>query len=137
MYNLIMELDIQKILTEIEKDVSLDELNLRESQFRLPAIKHKYAGILIRAKIQMVVLQKNYETTKRDNAKKIKEGSPVKLSSNAIDDVADDLPSVKKIKEEMANLKLLIELLEKTEKTLSSMTYDIKNIIEIQKLETT
>ena len=132
-----MELDIQKILSEIEKDVSLDELNLREMQFKLPAIKHKYAGIHIRAKIQMTVLQKNYETTKRENAKKIKETSPVKLSSNAIDGVADDLPSVKKIKEEIANLKLLIELLEKTEKTLSSMTYDIKNIIEIQKLETT
>jgi len=37
----------------------------------------------------------------------------------------------KKIKEE----KFLIELLEKTEKTFSSLTYDIKNIVEIMKLE--
>jgi deoxycytidine triphosphate deaminase len=33
--------------------------------------------------------------------------------------------------------KLSIELLEKTEKTLSSTTYDIKNLIEIMKLEMT
>ena len=34
-------------------------------------------------------------------------------------------------------LELIIELLEKSEKTLSSASYDLKNIIEIIKLETT
>jgi hypothetical protein len=32
---------------------------------------------------------------------------------------------------------LIIEYLEKVEKVLSSITYDIKNIVEIMKLETT
>ena len=31
---------------------------------------------------------------------------------------------------------LIIELLEKTEKTFSSLSFDIKNIVEIMKMET-
>ncbi len=113
-----MELDVQKILKEIEKDVSLDELNLREMQFKLPAIKHKYAGLLIRAKIELSNLQKNYENTKKENAKKIRETSPVKLTTNTVDDVAEDFPSVKKFRDEIENLKILIEMHEKNEKKI-------------------
>jgi hypothetical protein len=132
-----MELDLGKILSEIEKDVSLDEINLREVQFKLPALKHKYVGMLVRAKIELSSKQKMLEDTKLDLVKKIKESSPVKLSPATLEETAEKLPNYKKIKDDITNLKLMIELLEKTEKTLSSMTFDIKNIIEIQKLETT
>ena len=37
----------------------------------------------------------------------------------------------------MKQLELIVELLEKSEKTLSSASYDLKNIIDIIKLETT
>jgi len=67
----------------------------------------------------------------------IKEKSPIKLAPNTLYDTASELPNLKKIRSEIEEMELLITLLEKTEKTLASMTYDIKNIIEIQKLETT
>jgi len=132
-----MELDIKKILEDIEKDVKIDELNVREVQFKLPAIKHKYTGILIRAKIDLNNKRKVLEDHRKQVIDQIKEKSHVKLTPNTLHDTANEVGSVKKIKEEIEQLELLITLLEKTEKTLSSMTYDIKNIIEIQKLETT
>jgi len=132
-----MEFNIQKILIEIEKDVAVDELNLREVQFKLPAIKHKYAGLLIRSKIELNNKKKELDEQRKSAVEQIKEKSPVKLAPNTLFDTANELPNLKKIRSEIEEIDLLITLLEKTEKTLSSMTYDIKNIIEIQKLETT
>jgi len=130
-------MDIKKLISEIEADTKVDELNLREVQFKLPAIKHKYAGMLIRAKIELNEKKKKYEESKKSLVKKIKDSSPVKLTLNVMNDAADETPNLRNINDEIKNLQLVIELLEKTEKTIASMTFDIKNIIEIQKLETT
>jgi len=132
-----MELNLKKLMAEIEADTKLDELNLKEAQFKLPAIKHKYAGLLIRSKIELNEKLKKHSDTKKQLIKKIHDSSPVKLTPNAMSDAAEDAPSVKSINDEIKDLKLVIELLEKTEKILQSMTFDIKNIIELQKLETT
>lgn len=132
-----MDLDIKKILSEIEKDVIIDELNIKEVQFKLPALKHKYVGLLMRAKITLAEKYKELDITKKSVVEQLKEKSHVKLSPNTLSEAANDVGSIKKLKEEIEQLELLITLLEKTEKTLASMTYDIKNIIEIQKLETT
>jgi len=132
-----MELNISKILEEIEKDVLIDELNLKEVQFKLPALKHKYVGLLVRTKITLAEKQKELELHRKTVIDQIKEKSQVRLAPNTLTETANEVNSVKKIKEDIIQLELLITLLEKTEKTLSSMTYDIKNIIEIQKLETT
>jgi len=130
-------MDIKKLLSEIETDTKIDELNLREVQFKLPSLKHKYAGLLIRTKIELNEKKKEYEEVKKSLVKKIKETSPVKLTFNVLNDAAEDVPSLRNINDEIKNLQIIVELLEKTEKTFASMTYDIKNIIEIQKLETT
>jgi len=132
-----MELNISKILEEIEKDVLIDELNLKEVQFKLPALKHKYVSLLVRTKITLAEKQKELELHRKTVIDQIKEKSQVRLAPNTLTETANEVNSVKKIKEDIIQLELLITLLEKTEKTLSSMTYDIKNIIEIQKLETT
>lgn len=132
-----MELNIPNILEEIDKDVRVDELNLKEVQFKLPSLKHKYVGLLIRSKISLAEKQKELESHRKTIIDQIKEKSQVRLAPNTLTETANEVGSVKKLKEETEQLELLIILLEKTEKTLSSMTYDIKNIIEIQKLETT
>ena len=132
-----MEYNISSILAEIKEDVTVDELNLREVQFRLPAIKHKYAGLLIRSKIELNNKKKELDEQRKSAVEQIKEKSPIKLAPNTLYDTASELPNLKKIRSEIEEMELLITLLEKTEKTLASMTYDIKNIIEIQKLETT
>jgi hypothetical protein len=43
--------------------------------------------------------------------------------------------SVVTINKSISNLEIVIEFLEKTDKTLSSMTFDIRNLTELMKLE--
>jgi len=68
--------------------------------------------------------------------KSIQEQSTVRLSVPAAEKVAWNTEPIKKINSEIAEHELLIEFLEKVEKIMSGISYDIKNIIEIQKLET-
>ena len=62
--------------------------------------------------------------------------TPIKLFS--IDSTTNGKAEEKRIQTQIKRkeLKLVVEFLEKTEKTLSSITFDIKNIVEIIKLET-
>jgi len=130
-------MDLDKLLKEIEEDLKVDEFSLKDKQIRLPSIKHKYAGILVRAKIEQVELLKTKEKVKKELISSLIEKSPVKVANVIAEKSVEDTSTIKKINEQLKEIELIITLLEKTEKTLSSMTYDIKNIIDIIKLETT
>ena len=63
--------------------------------------------------------------------------SPVKIAEPVAEKKVSKVDSVLKIDAEIKEAYLLIEYLEKVEKIFSSMTFDIKNVTEIMKLETT
>ena len=128
---------LEDYIKELENDLKIDELNLKDSQLMLPGIKHKWAGRCIRHKLQINNLRKKLEQLKRSLVEKIHEQSPVKLALTVIERTADKHSEVVDIDNQTKELELIIELLEKSEKTLSSASYDLKNIIEIIKLETT
>jgi hypothetical protein len=65
------------------------------------------------------------------------QGIPQGIPKAALEKKIDNSDAVQKIDQDIEETTLLIEYLEKTETVLRSMTYDIKNIIEINKLETT
>ena len=52
-----------------------------------------------------------------------------------INSKSDLLPKMKEINQKINDESLIVEFLEKTEKTFSSISFDIKNIIEIMKME--
>jgi hypothetical protein len=62
-------------------------------------------------------------------------GSPVAIPSNYYTGKLF-ASKIQEINKQIQEAELMVELLERTEKTLSSCTYDVKNIIEIIKLET-
>lgn len=124
-------------IKELENDLKIDELNLKDYQLRLPAIKHKWAGRAIRLKLEINNDTKELEKLKKFLTDEIQKNAPVKLTPSAIGSAVDKHTEYKNYLNKISQKKLIIELLEKTEKTLSSITYDIKNLIEIIKLETT
>ena len=63
--------------------------------------------------------------------------TPVALSRHALEQAALNNPNIAKLEESIEKLKIIIEYLEKVEKLVSSLTFDCKNIIDLQKLETT
>lgn len=128
---------LEDYITELENDLKFDELNLKDYQQRLPGIKHKWAGRCIRHKLELITLKKNRDKLKRAIVDKINEMSPVKLTAPVAERTAENSNELTEADARIKEIELVIELLEKSEKTLNSTSYDIKNLIDIMKLETT
>jgi hypothetical protein len=128
---------LEEYIKELETDLKINELNLKDYQLRLPAIKHKWAGRNIRLKLELSYDIKEYEKLKKTLVEEVQKASPVKMSTPSIMQVINTRQECVNFYKKIEEKKLVLELLEKAEKTLSSTTYDIKNLIEIIKLETT
>ena len=128
---------LAEYIKELEDDLKINELNLKDYQLRLPAIKHKWAGRLIRLKMEVAQDTRKLTTLKNTLAEEVKKSASVVLTLPAIAKVVEVRPEITEMQQSIDEKKLVIELLEKTEKTLSSATFDIKNLIEIMKLEIT
>lgn len=128
---------LEDYIKELETDLKIDELTLKEYQLKLPGIKHKWAGRYIRHKLELNDLKKKRERIKKAVVDQVQEQSPVKLALPVIERTAEKHSEIVEIDSQMKQVELTVELLEKAEKTLSSASYDIKNLIEIIKLETT
>lgn len=128
---------LEEYIKELEQDLKIDELNLKDYQLRLPALKHKWSGRLIRLKSSLNHLKREKENTKNSIMTEINNTSPIKLTQPVIAATAEKHSTIQDINEKIKDTELLVELLEKTEKTLSSITYDVRNLVEIMKLELT
>jgi hypothetical protein len=130
-------LDFDKIFdkyqAEMLEDVGINELNLRDKVMLVPILKHKWVARLIVHKNQ----HRRLVEAKKKLIHTLVENTPVALSKSATDKVAANDPKVAQIQENLDKLDSIIEYLEKIEKILSSMTFDCKNVIDVQKLETT
>jgi len=128
---------LDRYIKELEEDLKIDEINLRDYQLKLPAIKHKWAGRYIRLKLEIAQDNKNLLMLKKKLAEEVEKAAPVKLSSPSINQMIENHDTYKEFCAKIYEKKIVTELLEKAEKTLSSTTYDIKNLVEIMKLEIT
>jgi hypothetical protein len=128
---------LNEYIKELENDLKIDELYLKDYSLRLPGIKHKWAGRCIRHKSEVYDLKSQKEKLKKTLKEKLIESSPVKPSLPVLEKVVESSEEIKEIDNKINQLLLAIELLEKAEKTLSSASYDLKNLIDIIKLETT
>lgn len=129
-----MEL-LSEYIHELTEDTYLDEFTVREKQMKLPGIKHKWAGRLMRSKIKLSELFSKRRKVITELAGKLIKESPVTISQPTAESKVKSLDIIITMDKDIEEMKLVIEFLEKTERTLSSMTFDIKNITEIMKLE--
>jgi hypothetical protein len=127
---------LEEYIIEMDEDVKFDDFSLKDTQMKLPAIKHKWVGRLIRHKNDLNRAKAERFTLVKALAEKLKKTSPYKLSDAAAEKACYKHEDVVKLSSSIQEYDLIIEFLEKTERVLNSMTYDIKNIVEIMKLET-
>jgi len=128
---------LEQYILELEKDVKLDQFNIRDCQMKLPAFKHKWVGRLMRHKHERVRLNHEKYELKKTIANKIQSNTTYKVSKPVAEKAAGNHDNIVSITNRMDELDVLIEFLEKAERILSSMTYDVKNLVEIMRLETT
>ncbi len=133
-----MDLDFfNKIKLELEEDIELHELNLKEKSLSLPSIRHKWVTRLMEQKIELSKLNHLRREAIETLMQKIKDQEPITLSDVALKKSAEKHEVVIKIDKQISYCEILIEYLEKEEVNIRSIGYDIKNLLEIMKLEVT
>ena len=122
-------------MEEIGEDLVLNDLNLKQQQQRLPARKHFWVGRLVEAKIKRNDLITEKRKLKKDLVKKVIEDSPVRINQTSAETAAERYESVVKLNKSIQEQDTIIEYLEKVEKILSNMHWEIKNVIDMNKME--
>jgi len=135
---LIMDLPDLDILftnyqTEIVNDIQVDELSLKDKAMLVPTIKHKWVARMMQHKAQL----RKFQSKKKELIKNTANASPIAMSKAALEQISQNNPDISQLSEFIDKLEGIIEYLEKVEKLTSSLTYDCKNVIDLQKLETT
>jgi len=127
---------LEKYIKEMGVDVELDEFVLKDVQLKLPGIKHKWVGRLVRHKGELETLISSKDAMVKHVAQEIIDTATYQVTLPTAQKAAEKHQSIKNINNQIKEQKLIIEFLEKGERIFSSMSFDIKNITEIMKLET-
>lgn len=123
---------------ELLEDLKLDQLNILDKQLMLPALKHKWVSRLIQTKRQKNDLEKKKKSLREDTLKKLEEnGIPKGIPKVTIKQKVENSKTILDLTTQSEELELTIEYLEKVEKILSSMTYDITNSTKLLAMEMT
>lgn len=129
---------LEEFQSELQEDTKIDEINLLEKQMMLPAIKHKWVARLIHYKRNLNSLNRKKKELRESVLKTLEQtGMPPGLPKSSIDKKIESSAPIIKLQEEIDDVEITIEYLEKVETILRSMTYDMKNIVDITKMETT
>ena len=128
---------IEKYNEEIKKYVSVDEFNMKQVQMDLPATRHYWVGRLMFHKQEILKLKRLRKEAQKKIADKLEHESPVGLNPKTLEQAQQNHPVIGKIDGQIAEHDLIVEYLGKIEANFRSISFDIKNLIEIVKLETT
>lgn len=135
MYNSMVSDLLKKYIEEISQDLVVDDFNIKEVQMRLPARKHFWVARLMDAKVERNNLFTKKKKLKKELTKKVIADSPVKITQSTAEQHAERHDSIVQITDKINEYNVVIEYLEKATDVLNQMGWDIKNIIELNKLE--
>lgn len=126
--------EFESIVEAVENDLAFNDLNIMEKAIKMPAIKHYWVGKYIRAKIEL-----KKKEAERANLIKTLETSDkfteVNLSKESLRRMWMSSPKMQEITERIEELNFIVEYLNDAKYVLGRATDDIKNFIEIRKLE--
>jgi hypothetical protein len=132
MYEILDKYDV-----ELHNILIIDEFNIKDVQLKLPGIKHIWAGRLIRHKKELLDVREDKKLKLAAAIKSIQTNEIIKVNTLVAEKMANNCNQIKEINKTIEDLQLIIEFLEKVEKIMSSLSYDISNIIKIMQLEQT
>lgn len=130
-------MSLSKYMEELKADCVVDEINLKESALMLPAKKAKWVARLILQKNLLNKLEKDKKEKLNFLMEKLKEESVTSLSTAVLKNFAEKDITIIEFDQKIEESKNLIDFLERIEKIMSSMSFDIGNIIKIVQLEST
>ena len=129
-------MDINSYIKELKEDTTLNELTLKEKTLMLPGLKAKWVSRLINHKNVLSEYDKKKKRLLKSIIPKVRESLPVKLNDSIIRDSAENTKEIHEVNEKIEEQKNIIDFLERTEKIMSSFSFDISNIVKVVQLET-
>ena len=126
-----------KYRAELTEELDLSDFNMKDVQMRLPGVKHKWVARLIQQKIEMNKYKKLKHEAVEAVMQNLRKENPVLLSDSTLAKQAEKNETIQKINLKMEECEILIEYLEKVEAVCRGTSFDIKNLVEIKKLEMT
>jgi hypothetical protein len=130
-------MSLSNLIDELKKDCVVDEINLKDSALMLPAKKAKWVSRLILEKNTLSSLEKEKNIIFNEVVTVLKNNAVTSISQPVLKNLAEKDPKILEIENKIDNSKNLIDFYERVEKVMSSMSFDIGNIIKIVQLETT
>lgn len=127
---------INQYLEEVNLDTDLDRLEVITTQERLVNNKHKWAARLINHKINLSNIKFKRESALEDRITEFQNTEPVRVSRIIAERAVRNKKEIKAIDVKIKNEQLIIDYLENIYKNISFATNDIKNLVELMKLET-
>jgi hypothetical protein len=132
-------MDVDELLdnyaNELKPEININKLNLSDHQTRLPSLKHKWAGRYINHKRKLIKLKVLKKETHRELVSKYIEEAPVKVNVSIAEKSVYTRKEIVDIDNKIAEEELILEYLEKIQNIVNNIQWDIKNLIELEKLE--
>lgn len=125
--------DFFKIRDEIMEQLDIDDVNISEKAMKLPAIKQYWIAKMIQSKIEI----RKIEDKKSEGLKRFIDACDVgvSLSKDSLIKKYNASPEVKAMNERIEVLNIIVEYLNDAKFAIGRATDDIKNRIELMKLE--
>jgi len=127
---------IERYSKEIEVELHIDEFNIKEMSLKTPARKHYWVCRLIQHKKSLLNLKAERYSLREDIVQAIQRESPVKVTRPIAEKSSYQHEGMIELQNRIDEQELIVDYLEKVERTFTSLGFDIKNIIEIMKMET-
>ena len=127
---------INQYLDEANIDTSLDRLDVSETQEQLVNNKHKWAARLINHKIKFNKYKNDRSRLIAVNIEEYQQQQPVMVNKAIAEKAVQRKENIIDIDLKIKNEQLIIEFLDNIYKNITFATNDIKNLVELMKLET-
>jgi hypothetical protein len=126
---------LEEYIQEVDKDFDFNQMNISTISYDVIKVKHKWVCRLIRAKKDLIEMERIRNEGIQKIATKLSKESDVPLSIPNAEQKAMRNEKIVNINTIINEQKLLIEYLEKIELMCRNSSFDVKNIVELIKIE--
>jgi len=126
---------IEQYTIESSIDTNIDRLNVTEVQEKLVNNKHKWSARLINHKIKLNKYRNQRFTILEEKIEEFQNTQPVMVNKSIAEKAVSKKKDIRIIDNKIENEILIIQHVENIYKNISFATNDIKNLVELMKLE--
>ena len=126
---------IEQYTIESSIDTNIDRLNVTEVQEKLVNNKHKWSARLINHKIKLNKYRNQRFIILEEKIEEYQNTQPVMVNKSIAEKAVSKKKDIRVIDSKIENELLIIQHVENIYKNISFATNDIKNLVELMKLE--